>query len=195
MNDKNVLVSFLVDAGLKAQQIPELLNAAGEMCRSNDDMIIQLVDRTDLRQDEINIKLNLAALLPEGDRNAPLVITHDIPMHMRRRGIETRLVIGDTSPARPDATLLKNIARARIWVDDLIAGKEKSIPTIAKSNNVSEVYVANLLPIAFLAPEVVQAIIEGEQSADLTSDMITKKIKLPLVWEEQERIIGSGFTL
>ncbi len=186
LSEKGAVTAVLTEAGFTAEQIPGALNIINAACgETNNDTIAQLIDKVDLRQDGMSIKLSLALLL-----SAPITISRDIPMQMKRRGVEMRLIIGDTSSPKIDATLIKTIARARIWVDELISGKEKSVATIAAHAGVSEIYISKLLPAAFLAPGIVNAIIEGKYPVDITSDTLTKQTRLPLAWSEQERILG-----
>ena len=74
---------------------------------------------------------------------------------MKRRGVEMRLAIGDTTQARLDPILIKTIARAHRWYEDLILGR-----------------VANL---AILAPDIVEDIASGRQSADLTTHKLLRQ--------------------
>ena len=51
-----------------------------------------------------------------------ITISRDIPMHIKRRGVETRMVIGNTHPERTSPILIKNIARARRWHEEFSSG-------------------------------------------------------------------------
>lgn len=82
-----------------------------------------------------------------------IAITHRIPMTIRRRGVEMRLTASKADPA-----LLKAIARARGWFDELIAGRTVSMVAIAQREGISDRYVSTLMPLAFLAPDIVEAI-------------------------------------
>jgi site-specific DNA recombinase len=122
-----------------------------------------------------------------------LRIVHTVPMSIRRRGVGMRLVIGDfISTAKADPALVKAIARGRSWWSDLASGVLPSIPAIAKRDGVSDGYVSQLLPLAFLAPSVVEAIINGDHPADLTAETLVKRIDLPLAWDRQRALLGCG---
>jgi hypothetical protein len=45
------------------------------------------------------------------------------------------------------------------------------------------------LPLAFLAPDIVEAILQGRQPVELTV-LRLKRIGLPLSWVEQRRLLG-----
>lgn len=95
-----------------------------------------------------------------------------------------KLVISGTDTARADPVLIKAIARARIWFEELQSGTAKSLQDIAARYEVSDGYVSHLLPLAFLAPDIVEAIVAGQQPADLTTDALIKRINIPADWSE-----------
>ena len=51
-------------------------------------------------------------------------------------------------------------------------------------------YVARLLPLAFLAPDIVTSVLAGTQPVHLTTEMLTRRANLPLDWEEQRALLG-----
>jgi site-specific DNA recombinase len=120
--------------------------------------------------------------------NAP-TITRDIPMQMKHRGAEMRLVIGHAPTATPDATLLKTIARAHTWWQDIASGRVTTFQEIDERENTDKSYVAKVIPLAFLAPNIVEQIIAGTQAPDLTATKLLRSITLPLSWAAQQDIL------
>ena len=154
-----------------------------------------LVDRVDLT--ETGIRVSLKVPIPETTSRLTananeLIIARFFPMTVRRRGVEMRLVIkGNGAPApRADSALLKAVARARQWSEDLLAGRVQSVAEIAERERVGSRYVRRLLRLAFLAPKIVEAIAAGDQPPELTAEALAERIELPLLWSEQERSIG-----
>ena len=49
---------------------------------------------------------------------------------------------------------------------------------------------SRLLNLAFLAPDIVQAILEGRQPPELNVKAMTRRLQIPLAWEEQRRVLG-----
>jgi hypothetical protein len=45
------------------------------------------------------------------------------------------------------------------------------------------------MPLGFLSPKVVEAIVEGRQPPDLTVVALTRRIDLPLLWSAQEQAL------
>jgi hypothetical protein len=113
-------------------------------------------------------------------------------MRIKRRGVETRLIIGDSAPVRIDPTLLRAIARAQKWLADFLSGRMPSMAAIAKRDRVDSGALSHMLSLAFLAPDIVEAIIAGRQPADLTTQKLLREITLPLDWAEQKRALGFG---
>jgi len=95
---------------------------------------------------------------------------------------------GNAITAKVDGRLLKSIARAHGWFQKLVSGKVSSVCEIADRESVTAQYVGNLLPLAFLAPKIVEAIAAGRQPPDLMAQRLIKLVrKLPLDWASQLR--------
>ena len=100
----------------------------------------------------------------------------------------TAIKYPDGVPRTPDSKLVCAIARAHARMRDLTNGRFKSIEDLAKSENVHAKTVRQELRLAFLAPDIVEAILHGEQPAGLT---LTRMLPtLPLSWVEQRRSLG-----
>ena len=97
-----------------------------------------LIDRVGLSDTGIRVSLKLPIPADEGrarrDSERACAIARFVPMRMKRRGVEMRLIIdGDAAPtARIDLPLLNATARAYRWSNDLLAGRARSIGEIAR---------------------------------------------------------------
>jgi DNA invertase Pin-like site-specific DNA recombinase len=157
------------------------------------EVLAVLIDRIEVREDSIRLALNLGALLPETEGNtSELILVHEVPQQVKRRGVEMRLVLASgTAPvSRPDPVLLKVVARAYRCFDALITGRALSIAEVAHREAVDERYISNILPLAFLAPEIVEAIVRGTQPPDLTAKKLVRRTDLPLDWQAQREALG-----
>ena len=115
-----------------------------------------------------------------------LPLSRLVPMQMKRRGVEMRIVLqGDSNPTRVDLPLLKAVARARRWADDLVSGKVRSVGELARREGIDGRSVRRLIPLGFLAPRIVEAIAEGRQPVELTVEALTRRTDLPLLWSAQ----------
>lgn len=127
------------------------------------DLIDRFVQRVELQQNGIRLTLSLASLLvPEESAVMDSVtIVRDIPMNIKRRGIEMKLVIGHTSPTRVDPTLLRTLVRAHRWFHDLVSGKVNNMAEIALKEGVDRSYVSRVIPLVFLSPDITESIMSG----------------------------------
>ena len=117
----------------------------------------------------------------------PVKLEKTTPMQMRRRGCEMRLVIGGSTAANThyDSTLVKSIARAHVWFQELTSGKTKSLLELAERHNVSDSYVKKIIPLAFIAPDIVTKLISGKSAHLITQQLLIRQMKLPICWEQQ----------
>jgi hypothetical protein len=144
----------------------------------------------ELQKSGIRLKLSLTSLIAQEVKDNPVIIVHDIPMTMKRRGIEMRLIINGAGPARVDPTLLKTIVRAHKWFNDLATGRTKNMAEIVSREGVDKSYVSRVINLAFLAPDITESIIAGQQPADLSAEKLIRRIDLPLDWAKQRQLLG-----
>ena len=67
-----------------------------------------------------------------------------------------------------------------------------SIRAIAKREGVYDSYVKRPIPLALLAPDIVQSICDGSQPATLTTEALKHIAPLPLEWTKQRQILRCG---
>ena len=119
-----------------------------------------------------------------------------IETRLKRCGSEMKFILfsggGDTMEmrARPDTGMIRAVAKSRVWAHQLMTGEVSSIAEIAKRERTSRPHASRLLNLAFLAPDIVQAILEGRQPPELSVKAMTRRIQLPLSWEEQRHALG-----
>ncbi len=121
-----------------------------------------------------------------------VAITRSFLMQLKRRGVELRLIVGDRdrSAATVDLPLLKAVARAHRWFDEISTGKASSLAEIAAREGLAVRYVGRLIRLAFLAPDIVESIVEGRQPTSLTAEAVTRHIELPLEWRSQKTALN-----
>ena len=103
---------------------------------------------------------------------------------LRRRGVETRIIAGETVPA-PDQVMQRTLAEAHLWARARRRGT--SLTEIARETGRSEPYIRTRIPLAFLAPKLQAAILDGRQPAHLSVAQLIRE-DIPLDWTEQARI-------
>jgi site-specific DNA recombinase len=188
IHDDVAITTALQESGIAAHYIPSVLNASGKI-KPDVDLIDRFVQRVELQQEGIRLTLSLTSLLPEIYSKA-VTIVRDIPMQMKRRGAEMRLIVGGTGPTKVDQTLLKTIVRAHKWFDDLVSGRVHNMAEIAVKEGIDKSYVSWVITLTFLAPDIIESIIEGRQPKDLSAEKLIRRIHLPLDWGQQHRLLG-----
>jgi hypothetical protein len=115
-------------------------------------------------------------------------LTIRIPIRLQCRGGRKLIMTpeGVAAPARKpsrDKTLIKALVRAHRWRRRIESGQAKSITDLAEQEGVTDAYVCRLLPLTCLAPDIVEAILDGRQPKGLgLAELLGNG---PLDWEEQ----------
>jgi DNA invertase Pin-like site-specific DNA recombinase len=186
LSTSNDLADCARSSGVEESLIPRLIDGAAQWSGKP----IDLVERVDLSEAEIAIHLTLSPFM-NGEN---VTVRHVVPAQIRKRGVERRLGLGAGADVRDhrgvDAAMIKGIARARKWLDNLVSGQASSLGEIARAEGLSEQYVSKLLPLAFLAPGIVEQVVAGAQPADLSVEDLIKRVDLPLSWADQRSMLG-----
>jgi len=115
-------------------------------------------------------------------------LTIRIPMRLQRRGGRKLIMTPEgaampTPKPRRDETLIKALVRAHRWWRRIESGRAKSITDVAEQEGVTDAYLCRLLPLTCLAPDIVEAILDGRQPKGLR---LAKMLGYgPLAWEDQ----------
>jgi len=139
---------------------------------------------------EIHLDLDRAVLATNlsvlaGDLAAELCKI-SVPLQLRRRGVEAKLVIGEKRPA-PDAILTQALREAHQWAQALKSGMR--IKDIADQTNCTGSLIRQRGKLAFLSPKIQLAIRDGTLPPHLTLKQILRQ-PIPLDWIQQERMFG-----
>jgi site-specific DNA recombinase len=191
-----VTTRALVDA---AQQFAKAL--AGDSTSGLREMLAGIVVRITIQQDSIEVYvskeaararlLNQERILGQDSDGQPIVLA--VEMKLKRSGGEMRLIIPG-SPAidqrrRPVPSLIKAVSRASDWVRRMESGECKHQQDLAKATKLDPRYVNSILRLAFLAPEIVETIVDGRQPPNLTLGSLTGV--LPVSWQQQKKLMSS----
>jgi hypothetical protein len=119
-------------------------------------------------------------------------ITVRVPLKIRRRpGRKTVVMPVPTAGAdsamatRADPALVKALARAFRWKRMLDEDRYVSLTALATAEKVDRGYLGRILQLTLLAPDIVEAILDGQQPAGLGLPALTEPISI--VWTEQHR--------
>ena len=124
---------------------------------------------------------------PTGDGRT---VTVRIPISIRRRGGRKLVLAPDgttntwAAPCRRiDNAMVKAVARAFRWREQLESGTHATIAEIAAAEKINASYVGRVLRLTLLAPDIVEVILGGRQPAEMTVAMLMRPF--PVLWEAQ----------
>ena len=121
-------------------------------------------------------------------------IVIDIPMTFRRRGKRKEIVLppgaATAASPRPPSPLAIAITRALAWREMIESGEVESISDLARRLKLDSSFVARTIRLASLAPDIVGAILDGQEPDGLSLGCLRKEV--PLLWEDQREVCGHG---
>ena len=181
-------------SSFRSDELRDLLTSFVRRVIIQQNNIEVLISRTDLRQvlekgDEF-VPTNLDR--PQKSVHPDDLICLTIEAKLKRSGGEVHLVIppnsSEVSSHQPNPSLMKAVARARGWYERVLEGKSSDQRSLTLHAGMTERYIGKVFGCAFLAPDIVEAILEGRQPRDLTFKNLCSNI--PLSWIEQRKQFG-----
>ena len=121
-------------------------------------------------------------------------VTVRVPMTFRRRGGRKRVIAPEGAPSwappapRVDGAMVKALARAFRWRRLLESGAYGTVEEIAAAKKINSSYVSRVLRLTLLAPDIVEAILDGRQGPEITMARLMKPF--PVEWEGQLQLLG-----
>jgi ParB-like chromosome segregation protein Spo0J len=112
-----------------------------------------------------------------------------IPMQFKKRGGRKEIITPDGIPwnvrkEKAYQPLAVALARAHYWQELLDQGHFASISDLAEALEVDRSYVGRILRLTLIAPEIVEAILRGEEPSGLSLAKLTSE--LPVFWSDQQ---------
>ncbi|MEP6756775.1 MAG: hypothetical protein ABJA67_14820, partial [Chthonomonadales bacterium] len=150
-----------------------------------------IVERVVIHPDHVEIRLHVPALVNQilggGDLTFgfPQIASIECPFRHVRQGHAVRIVVAGTS-ITTDASrqaILKAIARARRWYEQITTGEASSIAQLAEMHRVSPRFIHMHMKLVQLGPQSIESMITRRQSLPLSlNDLLTA---IPMHWKEQ----------
>ena len=199
LSDRAGLLGALEKTAIDSPDLRATLESASNFSRrlQNDDAaaaLVEIVSKVEMRDDGITVTLRIEIQCSRAGlrTTSSLDLSRFVPLRMKRRGVETRIIIaaGDDLPRKVDPALLKAVARSRVWFEELASGSVRSLAEIARRESIAVRYVERLSRLAFVAPTIVEAICQGRQPTELSTETLLNRIDLPLEWPVQLKAIG-----
>ncbi|WNO10506.1 hypothetical protein [Teredinibacter sp. KSP-S5-2] len=113
-----------------------------------------------------------------------------IPISLKRYGGKKMMVSPEKKVVNPDRfspndfVLFQALLKAHMWNDMLLEGAYASIAELSEGEGLAEGYASPILRLAYLAPDIQEAILQGTFPAQLT--LADFKKPFPLLWEDQK---------
>lgn len=139
-----------------------------------------------LKEDPVNEK-------SKKQKNDEYIIA--IPAKLKRCSHETKLIIGEKYTNKTNSASLLAIQnalkKALIWNQVLITNQVSGMKALAKQENVTQRYIAHLIQLAFLAPDIMEAISKGDIPKTLTLSKLKEGFSHD--WNEQHKELGFDY--
>ena len=143
--------------------------------------------------DRANLILTLLGDETEASRDLrarkPTVLKLACAFETLRRGGQTQLSTPsvDSTDRQPTTSLIKAIARAHIWYEQIVHGEISTVRELAQNSHLPRRYVRRILNCAILSPKITEALLTGRHRRNLTLDETLKCVSHD--WRNQEERI------
>ena len=157
------------------------------------ELLRDLVAEVRLGGEQVSILLDarkLGSVFEVEPLEEPMILT--VAARLKRNGGIMKLITPGGGAALPavDRTLVRTIIRARTWWSQLCADPSLTVTGIAARETVTKSYVTRIVRLAFLAPDILGAVLDGTAPAHLTADRLTLGDVIPAGWNDQRRAFG-----
>jgi site-specific DNA recombinase len=191
--------------------VPRLITRAGELAAEWYDLppadrravLGAVVARIEVHPERLELQLSpsrLADLLAcdpsdlhalaqaVADPGEPLTLS--IQAQLKRVGLGMKMVVAGAHSSAPDPSLIKLFIKAHDLQGRFLRGNSASIAEFARREGMSESLITRHLRLAFVAPDIVKAILAGQHPPTLTAAKFIKDTRLPLDWLAQRAALG-----
>jgi len=115
-----------------------------------------------------------------------------VPMEFKTRSGRKEIILppgaATTADVGPRSPLVVALARAYRWQRMIDTGEVKSLDALASANGVNRSYIGRILNLAGMAPDIIQAILQGREPSGLSLQTLTRD--LPAQWGQQRTALG-----
>jgi hypothetical protein len=122
------------------------------------------------------------------------VLVISIPVAFMQRGGRKQIVVppgaDDWQPRtnRCENSLINALAKAHLWRRLIESGKYSSASELSRAAGINESYICRVLRLTLLAPDIVEAVLDGRQPRTLELQSLLKP--LPSNWAAQRKVLG-----
>ena len=150
-----------------ASKLADSLTSAAPMAQN----VAGLLARVTVNPTSLNISIKRDRLLavltgifaePSRDRDQDNVVSLEATIPAAPSDGSGKLVFEGQDAKAPDPVVVKAIARASVWFEQLTTGRSQSMAEIAVRENITDNYVSNLVHLAWLSPDLVGRVLDGD---------------------------------
>jgi site-specific DNA recombinase len=125
------------------------------------------------------------------DSTEQALIRLSIPASLQRTGKEMKFIVdGVMNSTPPDTTLIRLLVRSQKIAKRMFEPNCPPLDAVAREERITASYATRLVRLAFLAPDIVTAILAGKQPAGLAANKLMADTRLPLDWRDQRAALG-----
>jgi hypothetical protein len=120
----------------------------------------------------------------------PETVTLHVPFRIVKRGGRKEMVLpeGTTQSRKTDNTLVKALARAFRWKRMLESGEFTTVAELAEREGIAPSYLARVLRLTLIAPDIVETILDGRQRPEVTLAKLPDSF--PADWTDQQVLLN-----
>jgi hypothetical protein len=206
LRDENRIIDALNLIGTAPDRVRAILHRAAaaaddlgrEQSESKRRLLLRLLHRVAIHKSSIHIAFKRSGLgdlvfwkTPDSAACSEDPIEFVTPITLKRRGVEAKLIVSTAQGeiATPDESSIAMLVRAHRWINQLAKGEIGSAREISRREKIDASEISRIIRLAFLAPDIVEAILAGRQPAELTPRHLMRS-ELPLEWHRQRRLLG-----
>lgn len=154
----------------------------------------QIIERVDIDGKQLQILVSITGLsecIGATKTTSAGSILLKTPITFRRRGVESKIILqGESKSGLTDSGLIDLVSNTYQWAQRIFKREVTTIREISLKEGFDEGDVSRFLPLAFLAPDIVEAILKGRQPVGLTTEKLKRLRNLPKSWEEQRKMLN-----
>ena len=130
---------------------------------------------------------------PSANADGPeeTLIRLTIRASLKRTGKEMKFIVQGVTNSEPaDRNLIRLLVRGQKVAKRLFEPNCPPLEAVAREDEITASYATRIVRLAFLAPDIVAAILTGKQPPALTANKLMTDTRLPLDWRDQRVALG-----
>lgn len=196
LNDSDAVINALNPEPEQMQNlIADSIKLAADLQENKNEqyqLLRQIIERVEVGSSHVSLFIKASALAIMNGVSSDKLITLRTNIQLKRCGYAMRLIITDENKHQTlkDQRLIDHISKAYQWLTLITSGKVQSIKEIADAEGLDQSHVTRTINKAFLAPDIIRAILNGTQPAHLTLKYLKQYRVLTNDWNEQKSLLG-----